>query len=80
MEQVVRSTVTNAYVAEKIGLTHTQVSRLRTGARKPSIKTMNTITLALGWHIATQMKAIRAGEYAEQFEEFLIRKFPDGDE
>lgn len=65
--------LTNEQIAQMIGLTHSAVSRLRTGDRKPSVKTMFAIEAAFGWAAADQLQTRMLGTYAwaNQFEAVL---------
>lgn len=64
---------TNQDVAAKIGLTHSGVSRIRSGDRLPSIPTMARIETVYGWTVQDQVSARGTGKYAEEFEGALIR-------
>lgn len=73
-----KSTVTNAEVAARIGLTQAGVSRLRTensdARRTPSYAVMKNIYDAYGWDITEQNELShfgKPGEYARRFEEIL---------
>lgn len=66
--------VTNEQVAVEIGLTHSAVSRLRSGYRLPSFETMVEIELAYDWPISEQAKARKDQVYAAEFEKRLARK------
>lgn len=67
--------VTNRDFAETIGLTHSQVSRLRGGHRLPSVPTMSTIERELEWPIGQQVRAREKGTYAADLEERLCRRY-----
>lgn len=67
--------VTNPRVGEAIGMTHSGVSRIRSGDRLPSFDAMTRIEAGLGWSHSDQAAARNAGKYAEEFEKALIRKF-----
>lgn len=64
---------TNRDVAERLGLTHSGVSRLRTGDRLASVPTMSRIEAVYGWSIQDQVEARAAGKYAEQLEAVLAK-------
>lgn len=66
---------TNQDVAAKIGLTHSGVSRIRTGDRLPSVATMGRIQEQYGWSVQAQVEARGIGIYAAQFERALIGEF-----
>lgn len=59
---------TNEEVAQRIGLTHSGVSRIRSGARNASITAMRAIENEYQWPIQDQIAAREAGTYAENFE------------
>lgn len=59
---------TNQEVGERIGLTHSSVSRLRSGARLPSVPTMARIQEVYGWSVQEQVEARGRGTYADEFE------------
>lgn len=65
---------TNAEVGEKIGLTHSGVSRIRSGDRLPSLDTMAAIERAFGWSRAAQLQARDEGKYAQAFENVIRRE------
>jgi transcriptional regulator with XRE-family HTH domain len=58
---------TNKSTAERIGLTHSTVSRIRNGQRFPSIAVMGKIEAETGWKVADQVAARLGGTYAETF-------------
>lgn len=62
-------TPTNQEVADAIGLTHSGVSRIRSGNRLPSIAKMRQIEAAFGWSFEDQANAREKGmlEYAREF-------------
>lgn len=64
---------TNRDVAERLNLTHSGVSRLRTGDRLASVSTMSRIEQVYGWSISDQVAARSAGKYAEEFEAALAK-------
>jgi len=66
---------TNVQVAQAIGMTHSGVSRIRSGDRLPSVEKMVEIAAALGWSVEDQVKARTEGKYAEQFEAILAKKY-----
>jgi transcriptional regulator with XRE-family HTH domain len=59
---------TNREVAENIGLTHSAVSRIRSGQRYPSPEIMARISEVYNWPIKSQVYARMGATYAEQFE------------
>lgn len=73
-----KANVTNAEVAERIGLTPAGVSRLRTESagprRTPSYAVMKVIRDEYGWEIVDQMETAKfgkSGAYARVLEEYL---------
>lgn len=63
----------NQAVAELLGMSMSGVSRLRTGSRNPSPRTMVTIEERLGWPATKQLEASLRGEYAQAFNLALRR-------
>ena len=72
-----RAAVSNPKVAERLGLHFTMASRLRSGARLPSIPMMAKIEATFGWSIAEQIK-VRVSNtqtYHEEFEAVLVKEY-----
>lgn len=65
---------TNASMAERLGLVHSTVSRIRAGLRLPSVGVMTKIEELFGWKIGDQVAARNKGVYAEQFEKRCMRQ------
>ena len=65
--------MTNTELANLLGLSHVQVSRLRSGARTPGVTTMGDIQDVLGWSATDQIRARRDGVYASEFEAAIER-------
>lgn len=63
--------VTNRAVADKIGMTHSMVSRLRTGSRLPSASAQVRISAALGIPLESVTRAVAAGP--NEFKRLLER-------
>ncbi|QXJ40737.1 hypothetical protein [Curtobacterium phage Parvaparticeps] len=59
---------TNSEVAARIGLTHSGVSRLRSGQRNPSIVVMRNIENQYGWEVGDQVNAIESDTFHAEFE------------
>ena len=59
---------TNVEVGLAIGLSHSTVSRIRSGDRLPSMAVMSEIERAYGWTRIDQWAARDAGRYADEFE------------
>lgn len=70
-----RAPVTNARVAKDLGITHSAVSRLRSGNRHPSVALIQAITNLTRWKEDYQIKALTNGDYAEKFEEMLGKHY-----
>lgn len=66
-----RPVVTNEAVAKRLGLTHSAISRIRSGDRMPSFHTMQVIEVEFGWSIADQSEARRLDQYASEFERVI---------
>lgn len=62
------SAPTNSEVGARIGLTHSAVSRIRSGERLPSMSIMRAIEDEYGWDRLSQWAARDEGKYAECFE------------
>lgn len=60
--------VTNQRVAEDLNITHSTVSRIRSGDREPSLALMMQIVQLFGWSLNSQAVAIGKERYAEEFE------------
>jgi len=65
----------NAQVGKAIGMSHSGVSRIRSGDRLPSVERMVEIENAYGWKTDDQIKARSAGRYAAAFEQVLADKY-----
>lgn len=59
---------TNQEVADRLGLTHSAISRIRSGQRLPSFQVMNRIATEYDWPLKSQVEARIHDTYAEQFE------------
>lgn len=66
---------TNSDVASRVGLTHSGVSRIRSGARLPSIAVMRRIETVYGWNTQKQIESREQGTYAEDFESALVGQY-----
>lgn len=69
--------ITNARVAKDIGVTHSMVSRIRSGDRHPSFEIMAQIERAYNWTISDQAKARTEGKYAQMFEYRVSQHYAD---
>lgn len=63
--------VTNTEVAERIGLDHSMVSRIRGGQRIPSFDSMAVIETSYGWPLSEQAISRKRGTYAKDFEAII---------
>lgn len=72
-----RAAVSNPKVADRLGLHFTMVSRLRSGARLPSVEMMVKIEEEFNWSIAHQVKAriSPATTYGAEFEHALMKEY-----
>lgn len=71
--------VTNAGVGQRIGLTESAVSRIRSGGRYPSIRAVKRIAAEFGWSVADQLALIptERGEYDGKYAAELERRLND---
>jgi len=65
------SRVTNVRLGEMLGISHAQVSRLRSGHRPATLNTLISVRDALGWSVEEQVAAFEAGNYAAEFEKAI---------
>lgn len=65
--------VTNEAVGQRLGLTHSAISRIRSGGRMPSFQTMVLIAKEYGWPIEDQTEARLLDQYAREFERVITR-------
>ncbi len=73
-----RSQVTNQKVAEELLVTHSAVSRIRSGDRFPGLTLIQRIANLFGWSVDEQVRLIGSPSYAEEFEKVLIRRYDVG--
>lgn len=59
---------TNTEIASLIGLSHSGVSRIRSGHRLPSLQAMRRIEQEFNWPLNAQAVARERGTYAVEFE------------
>lgn len=71
----VKATVTNEKVAQDLGLSHSMISRLRSGGRNPSFETMIAIERKLAWTVEAQIRSRTAGRWDVDFEGILGQKY-----
>ena len=62
--------LTNEQIASMVGLTHSAISRLRSGDRQPSMATMFAVEAAFGWPATDQLQTRVLGTlaWAKKFE------------
>lgn len=69
---------TNVAVAEKLGVDHSTVSRIRSGQRYPSRRLMRQIEECYGWKVVFQLGLLpdrgRNLQYAQAFEKQILGK------
>lgn len=64
--------VSNQELGELIGLSHSSVSRLRSGERGTSVQVMLKIEDVLGWDLHDQIAQRDKGKYAAKLERLLV--------
>lgn len=72
---VMRASVTNERVARDLGVTHSAVSRIRSGDRTPGMTVLYNIGILLRWSLDDQAEACRTGRYAQELEERLAKHY-----
>lgn len=72
-----RARVTNQRVADDLDLTHSAVSRIRSGNRLPSLNLVRRIEAVLGWSVEEQVSSLDPEVYAENFERILAKRYGD---
>lgn len=77
MDAMERATVTNQRVAEDLGITHSAVSRIRSGDRTPSLDVMLKMHEEWEWPLEVQALSRSLGKYAEDFEAVLAKRYVD---
>lgn len=75
MDTMDRSPVTNQRVGEDLGVSHSMISRIRSGDRQPSMGLAAEISIQFDWTLDDQAKAMRAGNYAALFEQRLATRY-----
>lgn len=69
--------VTNVAVAEKLGVDHSTVSRIRSGLRYPSRELMRRISEQYNWKVVHQLDLLpdkgRNLRYAQEFEKRVCK-------
>lgn len=72
-----RAPVTNERVAQDLGVTHSAVSRIRSGQRHPSVALMRKITDVYRWKGDRQMRLFATHAYSQEFEKVLGSHYGD---
>lgn len=70
-----RAHVTNETVAQELGITHSAVSRIRSGDRLPSLALVRRIAATYGWSIEDQIASRDPMVYANGFEDLLRQRY-----
>ena len=70
-----RSSITNERVGEDLDISHSMVSRIRSGDRTPSLGVMLKMHEDWGWPLEEQALARALGKYAEEFEAQLVKRY-----
>lgn len=73
-----KAPVSNSEIGERIGLTESGVSRLRSAARRPSVSTMEAIYKAYEWDVVEQFKIANYGSdlaWSEAFERVISKDY-----
>lgn len=67
--------ISNRDIGRMIGLSHSGVSRIRTGNRLPSLETMRRIESAFDWALTEQAELHKRGryDYARAFNDAISR-------
>ncbi len=71
---------TNQELADRLGLTHSGISRIRSGSRLPSIEVMDQLDKLYGWSVVKQIRARQTGTYAQELEAVLAETTGPGDD
>ena len=71
----VRSLVTNQKVGEDLGISHSMVSRIRSGDRRPSLEVMYQMHAEWNWPLDVQAFSWSMGTYARDFEAELVKQY-----
>jgi len=65
--------MTNREVGELVGLTHSTISKYRSGTRTPSLDVMVKISSALDWPLEQQITAVLEDVYAPYLEGYIAQ-------
>lgn len=70
-----KASATNQRIADDLGITHSMVSRIRSGDRLPSLQLVRRINVVYGWSIEEQISSLDPKTYAVEFEKLLGRRY-----
>lgn len=70
-----RALITNQRIADDLGVTHSAISRIRSGDRRPSLEVMLKIMDIYGWSLEVQALAWTMGQYSAEFEIYLAEHY-----
>lgn len=74
-DMATRSQVTNQKVGEDLGISHSMVSRIRSGDRRPSLEVMLKMHEEWDWPLDVQAFSWTMGSYARDFEAELVKAY-----
>lgn len=74
-DMTTKAPVTNQRVADDLGITHSAVSRIRSGDRLPSLQLVRRIAGQLGWPVDEQVSSLDPKTYAAAFEKVLAKRY-----
>lgn len=72
-----RAPITNEQVGRDLGVTHSAISRIRSGKRHPSVTLMRRIEKTYGWKGDAQLRVFGSQTYAAEFEQCLTRHYAE---
>ena len=67
--------VTNQKVADRLGINHSTVSRIRSGERHPSLNLMRKIEAEYDWDLMAQIRINGTVAYKREFERVLAEHY-----
>lgn len=70
-----KAPVTNQRVADELGVSHSAISRIRSGDRLPSLQLVRVIEAKFGWPVAKQIETLDPRYYAAEFEAILSKRY-----
>lgn len=68
--------LTNREMGDRIGVTHSAVSRIRHGIRLPSLEVMGRIAKEFKWPVPAQIRSRERGRYASDFDRLVRGRRP----